>query len=152
MRSAAALVVPLLLLTAAGCSSQPTDATLLDERGTEEGIADDAERIKTDTTLGPPGSEVPVTISFVPVRDGCAAVGDLLVERDGGPEKLVLSNVTASRGDCGRSVRGNRGKPTTVRLDWNGWNGCQHMAANGDGFRVWPDGHVEAFMLSSEPL
>jgi hypothetical protein len=137
-----------LLLLLLGCSTQPAETTLLDER-TEE-IAED-ELVTAETRIGPPDAVVPLEVSFVAGRDGCATVEQLVVRRTGGTENLVLSNAVASQDDCQRSPNGNRGKPTIVKVDWSGFMGCKRVAASGDGFRLFPDGHIEAFMLQAAP-
>ena len=148
MRALPSWLVLFLLVASVSCSSQPAEAILLDER-TEE-VAQD-ELVTAETRIGPPDAMIPVEVSFVPGRDGCATVEQLVVRRTGGPERLVLSGATASQEECARSPRGNRGKPTLVKVDWNGWMGCTRMAAQGDGFRLFPDGHIEAFMLQAAP-
>lgn len=132
----------------AGCSTQPATTTLLDER-TEE-VADD-ELVTAETRIGPPEAVIPIEASFVAGRDGCATVEQLVVRRTGGSENLVLSNATLSHDDCQRSRSGHRGKPAIVRVDWSGFMGCKRVAASGDGFRLFPDGHIEAFMIQAAP-
>jgi hypothetical protein len=134
--------------TLSACENQPSSTILLDEREAE--LSDDAEVLEATTELGPPGSEVPVTASFVVGRDGCAAVDQLRVSRSGGPTSLTLVNARAEREDCQRSPDGNRGRPVLVRIDWHGWMGCRRVSASGDGFRLFPDGHIESFMLATQ--
>ncbi len=141
-----ALLASLLLL--GGCSTQPAETTLLDERS---GEVSEEDLVTAETRIGPPDAVIPIEVSFVPGRDGCAVVEQLVVRRTGGTENLVLSNATASRDDCQRSPNGNRGKPTIVKVDWSGFMGCKRVAASGDGFRLFPDGHIEAFMLQAAP-
>ena len=133
-----------LALALVGCGRQPATETLLDER--TDPVADD-DLVTVTTQIGPPEAPIPMEASFVVGRDGCDAVDQLVVRRTGGTEALTLSNATGTRGDCGRSPRGRRGRPTLVRIDWSGFMGCKRLAAEGDGFQVWPDGHVEPFML-----
>ena len=128
------------------CSTQPATATLLDQR-TEEVSAD--ELVSVETRLGPPEAMVPIEATFVPGGRGCPTVEQLVVRRTGGSENLVLSNASASADGCQRSPDGNRGRPVLVTLDWSGFMGCKRVAARGDGFRLFPDGHIEAFMLQA---
>lgn len=145
MTSRLASLAGLVLL---GCSTQPPETTILDERTDE--IAED-ELITAETRIGPPDAVVPIEVSFVAGRDGCAVVEQLVVRRTGGSENLVLSNASATQERCQRSPNGNRGKPTIVTVDWSGFMGCKRVAASGDGFRLFPDGHIEAFMIQAAP-
>ena len=140
---------PILLLFGLllGCSTQPATTTLLDQR-TEDDVPDD-ELVTAETRIGPPDAVVPIEASFIVGRDRCATVEQLVVRRTGGTENLVLSNASASADDCQRSPNGNRGKPVLVKVDWSGFMGCKRVAASGDGFRLFPDGHIEAFMLQA---
>lgn len=141
------LPVLLILAIALGCSTQPATSTLLDERS---GDVDEDALVSAETRIGPPDAVIPLEASFVVGRDGCPTVEQLVVRRTGGSENLVLSNASASQDECQRSVNGNRGKPTLVKIDWSGFMGCKRVSANGDGFRLFPDGHIEAFMLQAE--
>ncbi len=137
------LVLACVLL---GCSTQPATTTLLDQR-TEEVAEEDL--VTVETRIGPPDAVIPIEASFVTGRDRCATVEQLVVRRTGGTENLVLSNASSSEDDCQRSINGNRGKPVIVKVDWSGFMGCKRVAASGDGFRLFPDGHIEAFMLQA---
>ncbi|MBO6937125.1 MAG: hypothetical protein JJ863_19300 [Deltaproteobacteria bacterium] len=130
-----------------GCETQPAETTLLDQR-TGEVSEDDL--ITASTRIGPPDAVIPIEVSFVTGRDGCATVEQLVVRRTGGTENLVLSNATTTQEDCHRSPNGNRGRPTLVKVDWSGFMGCKAVSASGDGFRLFPDGHIEAFMLQAQ--
>ena len=139
-------VVMFLVGCVFGCSTQPATATLLDQRSEQ---VDEDELVTAETRIGPPDAVIPIEVSFVPGRDGCATVEQLVVRRTGGTENLVLANASATQDDCQRSPNGNRGKPTLVKVDWSGFMGCKRVAASGDGFRLFPDGHIEAFMLQA---